>query len=341
MLLRQLFDADTWTYTYLLADTQSQEGILIDPLREQIKRDLKLVEELEIDLKYVLDTHVHADHITSAGLIRDQKQGVKTVFGEGAGVGCADINIQDGDTLQLGSMSLKAFSTPGHTSGCMSYYFEGNVFTGDALFIRGCGRTDFQQGNPEQLYESVTQKLFKLPDKTVVYPGHDYKGMTSSTIGEEKRWNPRLGGGKSKTEFVTIMHDLKLPKPKQIEIAVPANSRCGIAPEVGHLNEESFSMDDLYERFKDLPDGELIVDVRTPDEYVSSHVPGSCNIPMGHEEQFVEELRKYKLIFLHCRSGRRAQSTFTTLSDKKLNNLICIAGSGMMDWEAKGYPIEQ
>ncbi len=341
MLQRQLFDADTWTYTYLLVDSQSKEGILIDPVRERIERDLKLVEELEVDLKYVLDTHVHADHITSAGLIRERKQGVKTVFGEGADVGCADIDIRDGDILQLGSMTLKAFSTPGHTSGCMSYYIDGKVFTGDALFIRGCGRTDFQQGNSEQLYDSVTRKLFTLPDETVVYPGHDYNGMTSSTIGEEKRWNPRLGAGKSKAEFVAVMGDLKLAKPKNIDTAVPANSRCGITREAGHLNEENFSMDDLHERFKDLPDGELIVDVRTSVEYVSSHIPGSRNIPMGHEEQFVEELRNYRRVFLHCRSGRRAQTVFTTLSDRELDNLVCIADSGMIDWESKGYPVER
>lgn len=227
VILRQLFDYTTWTYTYVVFDGHSGEGILIDGVKEQIDRDRSIISELGVELKYILDTHVHADHITSSGLLR-QESNAKVVLGQGTEVECADILLKDGESIQFGAYSVKAIATPGHTSGCTSYYVEGMVFTGDALLIRGCGRTDFQQGNPEKLYESITQKLFTLPDETLVYPAHDYKGRMVSSIGEEKRYNPRAGQGKSKGEFVEIMNNLNLAKPKKIEEAVPANLTCGI-----------------------------------------------------------------------------------------------------------------
>lgn len=226
LTMRQLFDQDTWTHTYLLYDAEGMEGIIIDPVKEKLERDLKLMDELGVKLKYVLETHVHADHITSADDIR-QKTGAKVIYGHGAGVECADGTLKDGDTLKFGSFVVKALSTPGHTSGCTSYVIENMVFTGDALFIRGTGRTDFQQGSSEALYKSVNEKLFTLPDSTLVYPAHDYKGMWNSTVGEEKKYNPRLGGGKTLAEFVEIMNNLKLANPKKIDVAVPANMRCG------------------------------------------------------------------------------------------------------------------
>ncbi|MFT5713466.1 MAG: sulfur dioxygenase, partial [Glaciecola sp.] len=168
ILFRQLFDQESFTYSYLLADPNSKEGLLIDPVKEQIERDLTLIAELGIKLKYVLDTHIHADHITGSGLIRERIKGVQTVLSEGSHVHCANLILSNGDELSCGSLKLKALATPGHTSGCMSYYIDGMVFTGDTLLIRGCGRTDFQQGSPEQLYNSVRQKLFTLPDCTLV-----------------------------------------------------------------------------------------------------------------------------------------------------------------------------
>lgn len=226
--MRQLFEKETSTHTYLLFDSGTQEGIIIDPVKETLERDLKLIDELEVKLLYVLETHVHADHITSADDIR-QRTGVKVVYGSESGVECADVTLKEGETLKFGKFEVKALSTPGHTNGCTSYVIENMVFTGDVLFIRGCGRTDFQQGSSEKLYSSVHDKLFKLPDSTLVYPAHDYKGMWFSTIGEEKRFNPRLGGGKTLEEFVEIMDNLNLSNPKKIDIAVPANMKCGKA----------------------------------------------------------------------------------------------------------------
>lgn len=224
--LRQLFDQETWTHTYLLFDSETRTGIIIDPVKEKVNRDLSLLTELKVNLKYILETHVHADHITGADDLR-QKTGAKVYYGENAGVNCADGTLSDGEELQFGNFKVKALSTPGHTSGCTSYLIDNMVFTGDALFIRGTGRTDFQEGSPDVLYRSINEKLFTLPDDTLVYPGHDYKGMWVSTIAEEKKNNPRVGGGKTLQEFVNIMNSLNLAHPKKIDIAVPANLKCG------------------------------------------------------------------------------------------------------------------
>ncbi|MFH2132512.1 MAG: MBL fold metallo-hydrolase [bacterium] len=226
LVFRQMFDYDTWTYTYLLYNSKSKEGILIDTVKEHVERDIKQINELGIKLKYNLETHVHADHITGADDIR-QRTKAEVVYGAGSKVPCADINAKDGQELTFGDFTIKVLSTPGHTNGCTSYYIEGMVFTGDAMLIRGCGRTDFQDGSADTLYESVNQKLFTLPDETLVYPAHDYKGMRVSTIWEEKKYNPRLGGGKSKPAFIEIMNNLNLAKPKRIDVSVPANMKCG------------------------------------------------------------------------------------------------------------------
>lgn len=234
MLFRQLFDQDTSTYTYLIADTDTKAAILVDSVIEQVDRDLKLIQELGLKLRYCLETHIHADHITGTGKLRELT-GCQGIVPANAQATCADRFIQSGEVLQVGEVQIQAIATPGHTDSHMAYLVnQTRVLTGDALFIRGCGRTDFQSGNPGVLYDSVTQQLFTLPDETLVYPAHDYRGHTVSTIGEEKAWNPRFvkpSGSdallKDKQEFIEFMNNLNLPDPKKIMEAVPANELCG------------------------------------------------------------------------------------------------------------------
>ncbi len=227
MELRQLFDAESSTYTYLLWDESTREAALIDSVDTQIERDLQLIEELGLELKYTLETHIHADHITASGKIRE-RLGSKAVVHSNSKSDCADILVADGDSIKLGSQEIKIMETPGHTDTCISYSIDGIVFTGDALLIRGCGRTDFQAGDAGQLYDSIHNKLFSLPDNTIVYPGHDYRGFRCSTIGEEKAHNPRLGKNRPKQEFVDLMNSLDLDPPKKIAEAVPGNLECGL-----------------------------------------------------------------------------------------------------------------
>lgn len=233
MLFRQLMDPETSTWTYLLADEETREAVLIDPVIEQVERDLTLLQELDLKLVWALDTHVHADHVTALGTLR-ARTGCATGISARAGTaGCSDRLLRDGDRVSFGRHALEVLETPGHTDGCVSYVSDdrARVFTGDALLIRACGRTDFQQGDARVLYRSVHGKLFALPDGAAVYPGHDYKGRTVSTVGEERRWNPRLGGGRSEDEFVEIMASLKLSYPKKIDVALPANLQCGLPKE--------------------------------------------------------------------------------------------------------------
>ncbi len=228
MKVRQLFDHDTWTYTYLLFDEKTKEAAIIDSVKENFDRDLKYINELGLTLKYALETHVHADHVTASGLFR-HALGCKIGVHAQSGNTCADLMVEENDVFSLGAQSITAVHTPGHTNGDVSFKIDGAVFTGDALLIRACGRTDFQQGSATALYHSITEKLFSLDDDTVVYPGHDYAGFTSSTIGEEKAKNPRLANEKPEDEFVAIMNAMDLPKPKRIDVAVPSNLVCGLA----------------------------------------------------------------------------------------------------------------
>jgi len=226
MIFRQLFDHDTWTYTYLIADKGTRQTVLIDPVLGQADRDLNLLGELKLKLVYAIDTHVHADHVTANGYLRE-RTGCQTGVAGGAGVRCADIDLEDGRKLPLGGTRIEVIATPGHTDACLSFKIEDRVFTGDSLFIRGCGRTDFQSGDAGLLYDSITQRLFSLPDETLVYPGHDYHGHTVSTIAEEKRFNPRLT--MDRKTFIRYMCGLNLPDPRLIMEAVPANQSCGQA----------------------------------------------------------------------------------------------------------------
>jgi len=248
MFFRQLFDRESCTYTYLIADPDTKEAVLVDPVLEQVERDRNLLKELGFTLRYCLETHIHADHITGTAKLRELT-GCRGVLPEKTPTDCANQFIQDGEMLHIGSISIEAIATPGHTGSHMAYLVNSNsdetsrkqlnVLTGDALFIRGCGRTDFQDGDAGTLYDSVTQRLFSLPDNTQVYPAHDYQGRTVSTIGEEKRWNPRfvdespepatedISCLRDRAGFIELMDNLDLPQPEKIMEAVPANRRCG------------------------------------------------------------------------------------------------------------------
>lgn len=227
MLFRQLFDRESCTYTYLLADAITKDAVLIDPVIELAERDATLVKELGLNLKYVMNTHVHADHITGTGLLKKLVPGCKSLIAKVSG-GIADVLVEDGDIVTFGNQKLEVRSTPGHTNGCSTYVSHAGKFamTGDALLIRGCGRTDFQEGSAETLYQSVHSQILSLPNEFSLYPAHDYKGQTVTTVAEEKVYNPRLT--KPLEEFVDIMNNLGLAYPKKIDISLPANKVCGL-----------------------------------------------------------------------------------------------------------------
>jgi sulfur dioxygenase len=235
--MRQLFDNESSTYTYLLWDKTTKDAVLIDPVDTQVERDLKVATEEGLNLIYGINTHAHADHITGTGILKEKVQGFQSVISK-ASKAKADVTVGPGDKIHFGNMYLEVRATPGHTEGCVSYVSNDTkmVFTGDTLLVQGCGRTDFQGGSASTLYDSVHSQLFTLPDDYTVYPAHDYKGRLSTTIGSEKSSNPRLGGDKSKEEFVEIMKNLNLSYPKKIDEAVPANMRCGV-PDIEQVNK--------------------------------------------------------------------------------------------------------
>src|SRR5438128_11438212 len=229
MIFRQLFDSVSGTYTYLIASRRGGEALIIDPVLEKVERYLQLVAELDLNLVKAVDTHLHADHITGLGALRDRTQCI-TVMGEHSKVDVVSMRLAEGDKLTIEGLALDVLYTPGHTDDSYSFLMNDRVFTGDTLLIRGTGRTDFQNGDPRAQYDSIFNKLLKLPDDTLVFPAHDYKGETVSTIGEEKAFNPRLKV-KSVDEYVDLMSKLHLPNPKMMDVAVPANLRVGLAQE--------------------------------------------------------------------------------------------------------------
>jgi glyoxylase-like metal-dependent hydrolase (beta-lactamase superfamily II)/rhodanese-related sulfurtransferase len=227
----QLFDPASSSYTYVVFDDNTREAIIIDPVDEQLARDLEVLREHDLKLMWTVETHAHADHITSAGMLAEHA-GARTAAPEGCGIGTAAVQLKHGDVLRFGVEQLKALHTPGHTAGSMSYLWRDHVFTGDTLLINGCGRTDFQSGNAAALYRSITEILFGLPDATTVWPAHDYNGRSHSTIGAEKTGNARVAG-KTLAQFKAIMDELHLPKPKRIDEAVPANLSSGLRHDAG------------------------------------------------------------------------------------------------------------
>lgn len=230
VVFRQLFDLESSTYTYLLGDLQTKQALLIDPVLEQTERDAKLLKEMGLELKFALNTHVHADHITGSGLLKQRHfPGMMSVLGKhGNDAAMADVRVGDGESIKMGEVEIEFRSTPGHTNGCHTFVYHkgGMAFTGDAVLVRGCGRCDFQDGSSPGLYASVWNKILSLPEDFLLYPAHDYKGHTVSSVGEEKKFNPRLT--KNVEEFTKIMEGLNLPYPKKIDASVPMNKVCGL-----------------------------------------------------------------------------------------------------------------
>lgn len=328
LLFRQLFEQESSTYTYILADPKTGEGVLIDPVMEMVERDLKHLEEMNVSLKYVIDTHVHADHITAAGEIRT-KTGCKLVTGDKTGLECADVLLSDGEELTFGSRSLRAISTPGHTSGCTSFYTLGHVFTGDTLMVRSCGRTDFQGGSASELYDSIMEKLYKLPADTVVYPAHDYLGQTSSTIHEEMQFNKRIPLQQTKEKFIEVMHSLDLPYPKKMDEAVTKNKHCG------RLQDLNITPQDLYDDLKKY----TVVDVRSLAEYEAGHIQSAHLATLGPDlMEFLKSKSdpKEPLVFI-CRVGNRSGQSVELAREKGFTNVYNLKG-GMIDWVERGLP---
>lgn len=348
MIFRQLFDRETSTYTYLLADETTREALLIDPVREQIERDLQVLSELDLKLVHTLETHVHADHIAGSGMLR-QRVGSRSIMSEDAGADCADIMATDGQVFEIGAIYIEARKTPGHTDGCISFVVNapdepGRVFTGDTLLIRGCGRTDFQAGDSAQLFESVHTKLFSLPNNTWVFPGHDYRGRTMSTIAEEKQHNPRLGGGRSKEEFQKIMAELNLAQPKHINEAVPANLSCGMPLQSASIPAAGWAP---VERREDgVPEvtvewtretlGEYrLIDVRETDELSGElgHVEGIEHVPLATLGDALSAWRKDEPLIILCRSGNRSGKAAAQLEEAGFSRVASMRG-GMKEWRA-------
>ncbi|GAC1325644.1 MAG: MBL fold metallo-hydrolase [Thermoleophilaceae bacterium] len=330
MILRQLFDAESSTYTYLLADEATREAALIDPVREQIPRDLAVLRELSLKLVHVLDTHVHADHITASGALRAQT-GARTVAGK-KGASCADVQVGPGDVVRVGSIAISVLETPGHTDDSVSYRVDGHVFTGDALLIRAAGHTDFQNGNAGVLYDSITKVLFALPDETQVHPAHDYKGLTVTTIGEEKRWNARVAG-RNREEFVKLMNGLNLPKPKKIDVAVPANQSCGLPADrvVREIGPEALGSRQAAAR---------LIDVRERAEFEAElgHLQGAELVPLATLKAVSAQWNRDEPIYLVCRSGRRSAAAAAELLELGFTNVVSVQG-GMEAVNKAGMPV--
>ena len=322
----QLFDTASSTYTYVLFDEHSREALIIDPVDEQIERDLAVLREHGLKLVWAVETHAHADHITSAGKLAELA-GAKTAAPQGCGIGTASVQLIDGVTLNFGGQQLQALHTPGHTAGSMSFVWRNpdavHAFTGDTLLINGCGRTDFQSGSAAALYKSLTTILFALPDATVVWPGHDYQGRTHSTIGQEKSSNARVAG-KTEAEFVALMDGLQLPKPKRIDEAVPANLQSGlrhdadaaldwaVRPQAAYAGDVSAHL-----AWQWVSRGEaVLVDVRSDAErewvgFVPDAVPVAWKQwpGMAMNAAFDEQIQSAagdKVVVLLCRSGVRS-----------------------------------
>ncbi|MCB2060350.1 MAG: MBL fold metallo-hydrolase [Novosphingobium sp.] len=352
MIFRQLFDQQSSTYTYLLADPASRDAILIDPVFEQVAREVALIEELGLRLRCSLETHVHADHVTGAWLLRD-RLGSKIAVSAQSGAQGADILFEGDDRIAFGDRYVRVVATPGHTDGCSTFVLddESMAFTGDCLLIRGCGRTDFQQGDPAVMYRSVHGRIFSLPDECLLYPGHDYQGSTVTSVGEEKLYNPRLGGDIGVDDFRGYMSNLGLAHPKQIDVAVPANLRCGEPEKTdGEPTDHDWApLTFTYAGFWEVQPAWLeehrgdvqIVDVREADEFhgILGHVEGARLIPLGQLKDLAASLDRDRPVVTVCRSGARSAQAAVLLGKDGFAKVANLAG-GMLRWRSQRLPVE-
>jgi glyoxylase-like metal-dependent hydrolase (beta-lactamase superfamily II)/rhodanese-related sulfurtransferase len=345
MIFRQLFDGTSGTYTYLLASRRGGEALIIDPVVERIDRYLQLVRELDLRLVKAVDTHLHADHVTGLGALRDRTHCI-TVMGEATKADVVSMRVAEGDRIEIEGVQLDVLYTPGHTDDSYSFLLRDRVFTGDTLLIRGTGRTDFQNGDPRAQYDSIFNKLMKLPEDTLVYPAHDYKGETVSTIGEEKFFNPRLKV-KSVDEYVDLMNNLNLPNPKMMDVAVPANMLVGMRQEeiarrgwalaateaIGLCGRTDVAMVDLREK------GER-------DKH--GVIPGSLHAPYPDLQAFIGEggmLHELagatgKRIVFYCAYGERSAMAVQAAQDAGIGSACHLTG-GIDAWRTAGGPIKR
>ncbi|MBS0375752.1 MAG: MBL fold metallo-hydrolase [Proteobacteria bacterium] len=351
MIFRQLFDAASSTYTYILADPDTREAVVIDPVLEHRQRDAALLRELELRPVTTLETHVHADHVTSAWWLR-REFGCPIALSAASGATGADRWLGHGERVAFGGRHLEVRSTPGHTHGCITLVLDdrSRAMTGDCLLIRGAGRTDFQQGDAHEMYRSIREQILSLPNECELYPAHDYRGLTSSSVGEERRWNPRIADPVGERDFVGYMQNLHLPHPKQIDVAVPANLRVG-AP-IGEVEPAGqdwaplrFTVAGIWEiepaGLAELSRPVQIVDVRAAEELAGplGHIAGARSIPLEEVGTQAATLDRAVPVVAVCRSGARSAQAVVLLQRAGLREVANLAG-GMLRWVAERHPVE-
>jgi len=343
MIFRQLFDSVSGTYSYLIASRRGGEALIIDPVLEKVDRYLQLVKEMDLKLVKAVDTHIHADHITGLGALRDRTHCI-TVMGEHAKVDVVSMRVTEGDKLTIEGVSMDVLYTPGHTDDSYSFLMRDRVFTGDTLLIRGTGRTDFQNGSAQAQYESLFGKLLKLPEDTLVYPAHDYKGDTVSTIGEERRYNPRLQV-KSVDEYVDLMSKLNLPNPKMMDVAVPANMRVGLAQD--EIARKGWAVTPAQAMALVGEPTVALVDLRERSER-DKHgiIPGSVHMPYANLQESIgkggmlHELASStsKRILFYCAFGERSAMAVQAAQDAGIASACHIHG-GLDAWRKANGPL--
>jgi glyoxylase-like metal-dependent hydrolase (beta-lactamase superfamily II)/rhodanese-related sulfurtransferase len=351
VIFRQLFDPQSSTYTYLLGDARSGVAVLIDPVFEQVRRDAALIAELGLKLAWTLETHVHADHVTGGWLLK-RRLGSRIALAQASGADGADRYLVADDVVDIGARRLLVRATPGHTGGCVTYVLDdlSAAFTGDCLLIRGTGRTDFQEGSAASLYRSVREQIFTLPDACLLYPAHDYRGLTVTSVAEEKRFNPRLGGAAGLGDFTGHMENLKLAHPKKIDIAVPANLHCGRPEDAKFAGADpgwaplTYTFAGIWEmqpQTLEEYEGPLqILDVREPDEFAGplGHIPGAILIPLGELAARAGELARDRPTVALCRAGSRSAQAVNILLAAGFTEVANLAG-GMLRWRAEGHEV--